>query len=125
MPYETVDEKVVQRRRIRVCSRCRCEMLDVANRSNYHMAGSLTGSLGGSMGASALAGAVLGPVGAIGGAIAGAIMGSKAGVKASDKVAEAVENKADSYCQSCREILYVDNPNPDIGSARATKPSHH
>eukprot|EP00980_Cylindrotheca_fusiformis_P002044 scaffold449_cov138-Cylindrotheca_fusiformis.AAC.20 len=105
MPYETVDEKVIRQRRVRVCDRCRTEMPDVANRGKYRTAGSLAGSLGGSIAASALAGSVLGPVGMIGGAIAGSIAGASAGVRASDKACEAAEKKADQYCKACRDIM--------------------
>lgn len=105
MPFETVDEKVVRQRRVRICDRCRREMPDAANRGKYNTAGSLAGSLCGSIGASALAGAVLGPIGMIGGAIAGSIAGARAGVKASDKACEVAEKNADKYCQACKDVM--------------------
>lgn len=102
MPFETVQEKVVQEKRVLVCSRCRQPIPhhQSQNRRAYHTVGSLGTSLGGSI----LAGAVLGPVGAIGGAIAGSI----AGARASDKVCDAVESKraqGTDLCEACRAIV--------------------
>jgi hypothetical protein len=105
MPFDTIDEKVVRQRRVRVCERCRREMPDVASRGKYNTAGSVAGSLSGSIGASALAGAFLGPIGMIGGAIAGSIAGARAGVKASNKACEVAEKNAEKYCQACKDIM--------------------
>jgi hypothetical protein len=104
MPYETVQEKVVQERRIRVCARCRAPMPDVPNRGKANMVGGFGGSLGASLGGSMLLGSVLGPVGAIGGAIVGSIAGARAGRDASNAVVDAVESQQDSMCSSCQKV---------------------
>jgi hypothetical protein len=104
MPYETVQEKVLQERRVRVCARCRNPIPDAADRQTYQKVGGVGGSLGASLGGSILLGSVLGPIGAIGGAIAGSIAGARAGRQASDKVCDAVESNHDSFCQACRKL---------------------
>ncbi|CAB9507455.1 expressed unknown protein [Seminavis robusta] len=104
MPYETVQEKVVQERRVRVCARCRNPIADNANRGTANVVGSLSGSLGASLGGSMLLGSVLGPVGAIGGAIAGSFAGARAGRDASNKVVDVVESQQDSLCPACRKV---------------------
>lgn len=116
MPYETVNEKVVQPRRIRVCARCRCEISDdVANKQRMQQVGSIGGSLGASLGGSILLGSVLGPVGMIGGAIAGSIAGSRAGAQAGGKVGEIVENQKGDLCETCRA---ASNNNQDTNTDR-------
>ena len=110
MPYETVQEKVIQTRRIRVCGRCRNpipEHQGAANRQQTIQAVSTTSaSLATSLGGSILVGSLLGPVGAIGGAIVGSIAGARAGHEVGQKVSEAVvESNQDSLCESCRKIV--------------------
>ena len=139
MPYETVQEKVVVEKRIKVCGRCRTPIAEVASSSSsdndlnrrrkYNTVGGMSGSLGASIGASALMGSVLGPVGAIGGAIAGSIVGSKAGRQASDKAYQAtIENEKkknhasesssdDDLCDACLKIL---GQGQRLGSAEET-----
>lgn len=104
MPYETVQEKVVQERRVRVCARCRAQILDAPNRHTIQNVGSVGGSLGASLGGSILVGSLLGPVGAIGGAIAGSIAGARAGRNVSDKVCETMESNQDALCPACRKV---------------------
>ena len=110
MPYETVQEKVIQTKRIRVCGRCRNpipEQQGAANRQQTIQAVSTTSaSLATSLGGSILVGSLLGPVGAIGGAIVGSIAGARAGHEVGQKVSEAVvESNQDSLCESCRTIV--------------------
>lgn len=119
MPYETVQEKVVQTRRVRVCARCRSPIQEAANRQTMNTVGGVGGSLGASLGGSILLGSVLGPVGAIGGAIAGSIAGARAGRNVSDKVCEVVESNQDSMCPACRKIVdSYDNNNSRNGGQK-------
>lgn len=118
MPYETVQEKVVQTKRVRVCARCRSRMPDDGKRNTMNTVGGVGGSLGASLGGSILLGSVLGPIGAIGGAIAGSIAGSRAGRTVSNKLADAVENnsaKGDDLCQSCRSCDSDSNQGSTLG----------
>ena len=106
MPYETVQEKVIQTKRIRVCGRCRNPIPDQgANRQTIQAVSTTSASLATSLGGSILVGSLLGPVGAIGGAIVGSIAGARAGHEVGQKVSEAVESKEDSLCPSCRQIV--------------------
>lgn len=113
MPYETVEEKVVRTRRIKICAHCQSRIPD--SRQTYNMVGGVGGSLGAFLGGSILLGSALGPVGAIGGAIAGSIAGGRgAGRKASNKLADAVENQdKDSLCEACRSLLDNNNGGND------------
>jgi len=104
MPFETVDEAVVQQRHVKVCARCRGRMEEkVKHRGAWTTAGSVGGSLGTSLGGSMLMGSVLGPVGAIGGAIGGSIIGSRLGANASSGACDAIEATADDVCDRCKE----------------------
>lgn len=106
MPYETVQEKVVQTRRVRVCARCRSEMPD--NRQTINRVGGVGGSLGASLGGSMILGSVLGPVGAIGGAIAGSIVGARAGQQTANHVADAVDTvkgNNEVLCPACQALV--------------------
>jgi hypothetical protein len=131
MPYETVQEKVVQTRRVRVCARCRNPIPEAANRQTIHSVSTMGGSLATSLGGSILVGSLLGPVGAIGGAIAGSIAGARAGREVGHTVAEAVESKQDSLCPSCRKITDNSTSRDDeyggghrLGSGDESSPSN-
>ena len=123
MPYETVNEKVVRQRQIRVCARCRCEIPHAVNQRRMQQVGSLSGSLGASIGGSALLGSVLGPVGMIGGAIVGSLAGARAGAQAGEKVGQALEERQDSLCEACQKI--VGKNTNDSSSDNPKKPDNN
>ena len=122
MPYETVQEKVVRTKRVRVCARCRCRLPSTTgDRQTMNTVGGVGGSLGASLGGSILLGSVLGPVGAIGGAIAGSLAGARAGRTASDKLADAVESSratANDLCESCQSLGTNSSSNNGGGSGQ-------
>lgn len=101
MPYQTVNEVLVQERQVLICRSCRCQIGAVSSRESYNTGGSIAGSLGGSMGGSMLGAEVLGPVGMVIGCIGGAVAGSCGGAMASDGICNAVESTADDLCAAC------------------------